>query len=74
MLKTGIEQPSSVLQVGDRTMPIIFGDIEGTVIRLVVNTAKGNENSKANKEERNKVVLYWPPSISLFILNNNTKR
>ena len=41
-------------------MPIVFGDIEGTTVRLVVNTAKGNENSKAKQEERNKVVLYWP--------------
>ncbi|XP_036955916.1 helicase with zinc finger domain 2-like isoform X2 [Acanthopagrus latus] len=56
MLRTGVEQPSSVLRVGDRTMPIVFGDIEGTTVRLVVNTAKGNENSKANQEERNKVV------------------
>ncbi|XP_073325173.1 3'-5' exoribonuclease HELZ2-like [Pagrus major] len=56
MLKTGVEQPSSVLRVGDKTMPVVFGDIEGTTLRLVVNTAKGNENSKANHKERNKVI------------------
>ncbi|XP_051270850.1 helicase with zinc finger domain 2 [Dicentrarchus labrax] len=55
-LKTGVEQPSSVLRVGDKTMPVVFGDIEGETIRLVVNTAKGNENSKANKEEKSKVI------------------
>ncbi|XP_035517753.1 helicase with zinc finger domain 2-like [Morone saxatilis] len=55
-LKTGVEQPNSVLRVGDKTMPVVFGDIEGETIRLVVNTAKGNENSKANKKEKNKVI------------------
>ncbi|XP_053171368.1 helicase with zinc finger domain 2-like [Scomber japonicus] len=55
-LKTGMEQPSSVLRVGGRTMPIIFGHIIGKTNSLVVNTAKGNENSKANLEERDKVV------------------
>lgn len=59
MLKTGVEQPNSVLRVGDKTMPIVFGDIKGETVRLVVNTAKGNENSKANQEEKNKVVLHW---------------
>ncbi|CAK6966077.1 helicase with zinc finger domain 2-like [Scomber scombrus] len=55
-LKTGVEQPSSVLRVGGRTMSIVFGHIIGKTISLVVNTAKGNENSKANLEERDKVV------------------
>nr|XP_020471411.1 helicase with zinc finger domain 2 isoform X2 [Monopterus albus] len=55
-LKTGVEQPSSVLRVDKRTMPVVFGDVKGTTISLVVSTAKGNENSKANQEERNKVV------------------
>ncbi|XP_044069058.1 helicase with zinc finger domain 2-like isoform X3 [Siniperca chuatsi] len=55
-LKTGVEQPSSVLRVENKIMPIVFGDIKGKTIRLIVSTAKGNENSKANKEERNKVV------------------
>ncbi|XP_037345942.2 helicase with zinc finger domain 2-like isoform X1 [Pungitius pungitius] len=51
-LKTGEEQPRSVLRVDNKTMPIVFGDIIGETVSLVVNTAKGNENSKANKEER----------------------
>ncbi|KAM8913215.1 3'-5' exoribonuclease HELZ2 isoform 2-T5 [Spinachia spinachia] len=55
-LKTGEEQPNSVLRVGEKTMPIVFGDIIGETIGLVVNTAKGNENSKANKEERVKAI------------------
>lgn len=52
-----MEQPNSVLRVEGRTMQIVFGDIKGETISLVVNTPKGNENSKANKEERNKVVM-----------------
>lgn len=55
-LKTGEEQPSSVLRVDNKTMPIVFGDIKGKTISLVVSTAKGNENSKANHEERQKVI------------------
>ncbi|XP_049421698.1 helicase with zinc finger domain 2-like isoform X1 [Epinephelus fuscoguttatus] len=55
-LKTGVEQPSSVLRVENKTMPIVFGDIRGKTISLVVSTAKGNENSKANQEERDKVI------------------
>ncbi|XP_042261546.1 helicase with zinc finger domain 2 isoform X1 [Thunnus maccoyii] len=55
-LKTGVEQPNSVLRVDNRTMPIVFGHIQGETISLVVNTAKGNENSKANPKERDKVI------------------
>ncbi|KAK1902154.1 Helicase with zinc finger domain 2 [Dissostichus eleginoides] len=55
-LLTGVEQPSSVLRVDNKTMPIVFGDIRGKTVSLVVNTAKGNENSKANEEERIKVI------------------
>nr|XP_046237174.1 helicase with zinc finger domain 2-like isoform X2 [Scatophagus argus]XP_046237183.1 helicase with zinc finger domain 2-like isoform X2 [Scatophagus argus] len=55
-LQTGVKQPNSVLRVEDRTMPVVFGDIEGKTISLVVTTAKGNEKSKANKEERSKVI------------------
>ncbi|KAK2821021.1 hypothetical protein Q5P01_023980 [Channa striata] len=55
-LKTGVLQPSSALHVQKKTMPIVFGDVKGKTISLVVNTAKGNENSKANQEERNKVI------------------
>ncbi|MEQ2275828.1 hypothetical protein XENORESO_009379 [Xenotaenia resolanae] len=55
-LKTGAPQPSSVLRVEGRTMPLVFGHIEGETIHLVVKTAKGNNNSKANQKEREKVV------------------
>ncbi|KAM9362141.1 3'-5' exoribonuclease HELZ2-like [Symphorus nematophorus] len=55
-LETGVEQPSSVLRVDGRIMPIVFGDIVGKTVSLVVSTAKGNEKSKANKEERDKVI------------------
>ncbi|XP_034389718.1 helicase with zinc finger domain 2-like isoform X2 [Cyclopterus lumpus] len=72
-LKTGVEQPSSVLRVENKTMPIVFGHIVGETVSLVVNTAKGNENSKANKEESIKVVLFWAPMVSLLILNSDIK-
>ncbi|MED6272706.1 hypothetical protein CHARACLAT_033167 [Characodon lateralis] len=55
-LKTGVPQPSSVLRVDGKTMPLVFGHIEGETIHLVVKTAKGNNNSKANQKEREKVV------------------
>uniref|UniRef100_A0A3Q2VF46 Helicase with zinc finger 2 n=1 Tax=Haplochromis burtoni TaxID=8153 RepID=A0A3Q2VF46_HAPBU len=58
-LKTGVEQQRSVFQVDHKTKPIVFGDVKGKTISLVVNTAQGNQNSKANLEERNKVVQYW---------------
>ncbi|XP_035982534.1 helicase with zinc finger domain 2 isoform X1 [Fundulus heteroclitus] len=54
-LKTGVPQPSSVLLVNGRTMPLVFGHIEGETVRLVVKTAKGNNNSKANHRERDQV-------------------
>lgn len=52
-------------------MPIVFGHIVGVTVRLVVNTAKGNENSKANKEESDKVVLFWAHMVSWLILNSD---
>ncbi|XP_068170557.1 3'-5' exoribonuclease HELZ2-like isoform X2 [Antennarius striatus] len=55
-LKTGVEQPQSVLCVEKRRMPIVFGDIEGTTVSLVVSTARGNERSKANEQERQKAI------------------
>ncbi|XP_017277217.1 helicase with zinc finger domain 2 [Kryptolebias marmoratus] len=54
-LKTGVEQPSSVLRVDNRTMPVVFGHTEGETVCLVVKTAKGNNNSKVNKKEIDKV-------------------
>lgn len=55
-LKTGERQQRSVFQVDHKTKPIVFGDVKGKTISLVVNTAQGNQNSKANLEERNKVI------------------
>ncbi|XP_056887023.1 helicase with zinc finger domain 2 isoform X3 [Takifugu flavidus] len=55
-LKTGLEQPISTLRVGERVLPFVFGHVEGTTVSLVVSTAKGNENSRANKEEMETVV------------------
>lgn len=55
-LKTGVKQPNSVLRVDKRIMPVVFGDVTGITVRQVVSTSKGNENSKANREEREKVV------------------
>lgn len=55
-LKTGLEQPISTLRVGERVLPFAFGHVEGTTVSLVVSTAKGNENSRANKEEMETVV------------------
>lgn len=57
-LKTGVEQPSSVLRVNNRPMPVVFGHIEGETLCLVVKTAKGNNNSKVNQKEKDEVVLY----------------
>ncbi|XP_030584447.1 helicase with zinc finger domain 2 isoform X2 [Archocentrus centrarchus] len=54
-LKTDVKRPNSVFEVDHKTKPIVFGDVKGKAIRLVVNTTKGNENSKANREERDKV-------------------
>lgn len=58
-LETAVDQPRSILYVNDKPMPVVFGHIEGEAISLMVNTAKGNENSKANRAERDIVVLYY---------------
>ncbi|XP_058486886.1 helicase with zinc finger domain 2-like [Solea solea] len=55
-LKTGVKQPSSVLRVDKKAMPIVFGDVRGETVSLFVCTSKGNERSKANLEEREKVI------------------
>ncbi|CAJ1050780.1 helicase with zinc finger domain 2 [Xyrichtys novacula] len=55
-LKTGVEPPSSILRVKNKPMTIVFGDCKGKTVSLIVNTVKGNENSKANQEERKKVI------------------
>ncbi|XP_023182858.1 helicase with zinc finger domain 2 [Xiphophorus maculatus] len=54
-LKTGVEQPSSLLRVNGKTMPIVFGHVEGETVRLVVKTAKGNNKSKVNHNEKENV-------------------
>ncbi|KAM9364493.1 3'-5' exoribonuclease HELZ2-like [Pholidichthys leucotaenia] len=55
-LETEVNWPNSVLRVGDKTMPIVFGHIRGKTICQVVKTSKGNTNSKVNREERDKVI------------------
>ncbi|KAF7655596.1 hypothetical protein LDENG_00054030 [Lucifuga dentata] len=55
-LKTGVQQPNSVLLVNSKPSSIVFGHIRGKTVRLVVKTAKGNENSKVNMEERDQVI------------------
>ncbi|XP_043992282.1 helicase with zinc finger domain 2-like [Gambusia affinis] len=54
-LKTGVEQLSSLLRVNGKTMPIVFGHVEGETVRLVVKTAKGNNKSKVNHNEKENV-------------------
>ena len=48
--------PKSVLLIDKKPTTIVFGDIKGKEISLVVSTKKGNENSKANVAEQKKVV------------------
>ncbi|KAK6320919.1 hypothetical protein J4Q44_G00078950 [Coregonus suidteri] len=55
-LKTDVERPNSVLQADSRQTHIVFGNVSGEEVSLVVSTAKGNENSKANMKERNEAV------------------
>lgn len=55
-LKTAAEQGPSVLRVNNRSTHIAFGHMAGTTVRQVNKTAKGNFNSKANREERDQVV------------------
>ncbi|KAL1280781.1 hypothetical protein QQF64_015381 [Cirrhinus molitorella] len=59
-LKTMVDERTSVLHIETERMRqskhILFGDIRGDEISLVVSTARGNENSKANYAEINKAV------------------
>lgn len=71
-LKTGLAQPISTLCDGERVLPFVFGHVEGTTVSLVVSTAKGNENSKANKEEMKTVVSVWY-SVNLSELSEALK-
>ncbi|XP_046881794.1 helicase with zinc finger domain 2 [Hypomesus transpacificus] len=56
LLQTKVDCRDSVLCANLKPTPIVFGDIRGEEISLVVSTAKGNENSKANREERDLAV------------------
>lgn len=53
-------------------MPVVFGHIEGETLCLVVKTAKGNNNSKINHKEKDKVVLY-ETSMFLFLFKIQTE-
>ncbi|CAB1354249.1 unnamed protein product, partial [Coregonus sp. 'balchen'] len=55
-LKTVVKPSNSVLQADRRQTHIVFGNVSGEEVSLVVSTEKGNENSKANREERDIVV------------------
>lgn len=46
----------AVTETTRQSKHILFGDIRGKEISLVVSTARGNENSKANLEEVKKAV------------------
>ncbi len=59
-LKTKVDERTSVLHIETERMRhskhILFGDIRDAEISLVVSTARGNENSKANFAEVEKAV------------------
>ncbi|KAK0154508.1 Helicase with zinc finger domain 2 [Merluccius polli] len=55
-LITAVKRPNSVLLIDKKPKTIVFGHINGEEISLVVSTKNGNENSKANVAEQNKVV------------------
>ncbi|CAL8256544.1 unnamed protein product [Arctogadus glacialis] len=55
-LITAVMPPKSVLLIDKKPKTIVFGHINGKEISLVVSTKKGNQNSKANVAEQEKVV------------------
>ncbi|XP_065122965.1 3'-5' exoribonuclease HELZ2 isoform X1 [Paramisgurnus dabryanus] len=67
-LKTQVDKRTSMLHAETETMRqskhILFGDIRGEEISLVVSTARGNENSKANLAEVKKAVEICTQLIS----------
>ncbi|XP_036386794.1 helicase with zinc finger domain 2-like [Megalops cyprinoides] len=66
-LQTAVERENSVLLVdSQKTSQIVFGHIDGEEVSLVVTTEKGNENSKANREESRIVV-----GIAESLVNNS---
>ncbi|KAJ7999581.1 hypothetical protein DPEC_G00195900 [Dallia pectoralis] len=57
MLKTGVSRkPSVLLAQPKHPTPILFGHVDGKETSLVVNTDRGNENSKANVAEAREAV------------------
>uniref|UniRef100_A0A8C2PXC4 Si:dkey-97a13.6 n=1 Tax=Cyprinus carpio TaxID=7962 RepID=A0A8C2PXC4_CYPCA len=71
-LITKVDERTSVLQIEtERTRQskhILFGDIQGEEISLVVSTARGNENSKANFAEVKKAVEICRQLVSVGIV------
>ncbi|XDV27827.1 hypothetical protein PO909_031305 [Leuciscus waleckii] len=69
MLKTIVPERISMLHAENETTRqskhILFGDIRGKEISLVVSTARGNENSKANLEEVKKAVKICSQLVSV---------
>lgn len=59
---------SSVLQADSQQTHIVFGNVIGEEVSLVVSMEKGSENSKANREERNEVVR----NPFCFVLTHNS--
>ncbi|XP_034143471.1 helicase with zinc finger domain 2 isoform X2 [Esox lucius] len=55
-LNTKVNPSNSVFKVAEKQTHTVFGDITGKELSLVVSTEKGNENSKANMEEKDVVV------------------
>ncbi|XP_048020759.1 helicase with zinc finger domain 2 [Megalobrama amblycephala] len=68
-LKTDVSERISMLHAETETTRqskhILFGDIRGKEISLVVSTARGNENSKANFEEVEKAVEICAQLVSV---------
>nr|XP_055059150.1 helicase with zinc finger domain 2-like [Misgurnus anguillicaudatus] len=66
-LKTDVAERTSMLHAETmrQSKHILFGDIRGVEISLVVSTARGNENSKANLAEVKKAVDICTKLISV---------
>ena len=59
---------SSVLEADSQQKHIVFGNVIGEEVSLVVSTEKGTENSKANRAEREVVVR----NPFCFVLKHNS--
>ncbi|XP_042574687.1 helicase with zinc finger domain 2-like isoform X2 [Cyprinus carpio] len=68
-LRTKVDERTSVLHIqterSRQSKHILFGDIRGDEISLVVSTARGNENSKANFAEVKKAVEICAQLVSV---------